>query len=212
MAPISLFVIPFGLAYGVAAVESGLPPAQAIIMSIAVFSGAAQFTVLDFWFQPGILIALLLTVFAVSTRHILMGAALAPWLNGLSRKKRILALVFLSDANFADSYGAYRGGERDVGILMGGGMILWINWCIGTAIGAAAGAGLGDLNQYGIDLIMVIFFTALLVQQWQGKSDLLPALVAVIVAYFGLIYLPLGWNIIAAALAGGLTGGLLHGR
>ncbi len=212
LGPISLFVIPFGIAFGAAAIERGVTPDQSIVMSLTVFSAAAQFAALDFWNGPLPAISLLLTVLAVGTRHILMGATLAPWLNRLSRPKRLLALSVLSDANFADSYDAFRRDERDVGRLVGGGLALCICWIIGSTIGVIAGASLGNLGRFGIDVVMVSFFAAIAVGQWEGLSDVLPSVVAAAVAVLGLIFLPPGWNIVLAALAGGIAGVLWHER
>lgn len=212
LAPISIFVIPFGIAFGAAAIERGVTADQSIVMSLLVFSAAAQFAALDFWEGPLPTVTLLLTVLAVGTRMILMGATLAPWLNQLKRRQRLLALTLLSDVNFADSYDALRGGDQDLGRLMGGGLVLCGTWVIGTAIGVIAGASLGDLGRFGIDVVMVAFFAAIAVGQWKGLADLLPSAVAAAVAVAGLALLPPGWNIVLAAVAGGIAGVLWHGR
>ena len=44
--PIAVFVVPFGIAFGAAAVEAGLPGFLAVAMSALTFSGAAQFAAL----------------------------------------------------------------------------------------------------------------------------------------------------------------------
>ncbi|MBO6851976.1 MAG: AzlC family ABC transporter permease, partial [Marinobacter sp.] len=38
--PISLFVVAFGAAFGLAAIQKGLEPLQALLMSATVFAGA----------------------------------------------------------------------------------------------------------------------------------------------------------------------------
>ncbi len=212
MSPIALFVIPFGMAFGVAAIEKGMSFDQSVLMSLLVFSGAAQFAALEFWPEPIPSISLLLSVTVVSLRHVLLGAAMSPWLNQLSRPWRLSALSLLSDANFADSYGAFQRNERDVGRLVGGGLILWAAWVLGTAIGALAGENIGDLERFGIDAVMAAFFTSMIVGQWEGKHTWLPGFFAAVVTVVGIHVLPAGWNIVAAALAGGAIGGLLHGR
>lgn len=113
--PISIFVIPFGIAFGVAAAEQGVTVIQAIAMSILVFSGAAQFASLELWHKPIAFGSLALIVLAVNARHVVIGAALSPWVNALPFGKRVLALGFLSDPNFADSQPAFKSGERDIG-------------------------------------------------------------------------------------------------
>jgi predicted branched-subunit amino acid permease len=51
-ASLTPFVIPFGIAYGAAAVEAGFSAGQAVAMSALVFAGASQFAVLEIWAEP----------------------------------------------------------------------------------------------------------------------------------------------------------------
>lgn len=212
LGPFAAFSFPFGIAFGAAAIESGMTSAQSVFMSFIMFTGASQFAALEFWDGPLPTLSLLLTIFAIATRHILMGAVLSPWVNQLSRPQRIFALALMSDPNFADCSTAFQRGERDVGRLVGGGLILWATWILGTAIGSVAGSNLGDLKQYGFDVFMVTFFTTIILGQWQGKRSHLPFLVAAGVSVSGLYLLPTGWNIVTAAVAGGITGAVMHGR
>lgn len=201
--PIALFTVPFGVAFAVAALESGLTGLQAILMSLVTFSGAAQFATLDFWQEPVAFGSLAMVVLALNARHIIMGAALSPWLNQLPLGQRVLSLGFLSDPNFAGSQPAFRNGERDVGLLVGGGVILWMAWVAGTAIGALGGAEIGDPAAFGIDVVMPCFFAAVVAGQFKQPSALAPIVVASVVAIALLNVLPTGWNVVLAALAGG---------
>lgn len=201
--PISAFVIPFGIAFGVAASEQGLSAAQSIVMSALVFSGTAQFASLDFWREPVAFVSLALVVLALNGRHVIMGSALSPWVNRLPLVRRLFVLGFLSDPNFADSQLALREGERDLGILLGGGVILWLVWLAGTAIGALGGRALNDLETFGLDVVMVCFFGAVMAAQLRVPSNVAPIIVASGIAVLTLEWLPAGWNIILGALAGG---------
>ncbi len=212
MLPVGLFVLPFGIAFGAAAVDAGMTTLQAVVMSALVFAGASQFAALDLWHTPLPYLSLALVVLAVNARHIILGAALSPWVNSLSRSKRLLALGFMSDANFADSYAAFRKGGRDVGLLLGGGLMLWSIWIVGTALGAVAGAEIGALDRFGIDVVMAAFFAAIVVGELKTRASLLPVAIASAVTVLTLDLLPVGWNIIAAALCGGLAGALLRAR
>jgi len=212
---LALFVIPFGMAFGVAAIERGLSITQAATMSALVFSGAAQFASLDLWSSASAL-SLMLVALAVSARHILLGASLSPWINKLGRRRRLPALAMLSDPNFADSFNAFQKGERDIGRLVGGGLVLWAAWVAGTLLGAVAGEQFADLERFGIDVLMPCYFAALVIahwrNEWAGLMTVLPALAAGSVAISGTFLLPAGWAVVAAALAGGAVAGLMHGR
>ena len=209
--PIAAFVVPFGIAFGVAASAKGISPAISVFMSVAIYAGASQFAVLDLWYAPLPLATLALTVLAINARHILLGAALAPWLLQVPIVRRIAALLLLSDSNFAHAISARDRGETDAGILFGSGLTMWIMWTVSTAIGALAGSLLGDLSLFGFDAVMVTYFTAVIVGQWKGRSDLFPLIAAAVVAIVGTYVLPPGWYIIAGALTGGIVGVWRHG-
>jgi 4-azaleucine resistance transporter AzlC len=210
LAPLAVFVIPFGMAYGIAAVESGMSSVQAITASFLMFSGAAQFTALDLWGSEMSLVALFLVTLAVSARHVIMGAALSPWVNQLDTKRQILSAIFLSDPNFAHTHTSLKHDERDIGVLVGSGAIGWAAWVLGTAIGAVGGAQLGDPSVYGIDVLMPVYFAALIVPGIVSSPRWLFAAVAALVAVVTQPIVPTGWNIILAAIAGGLIGLLTY--
>ncbi|HMA56843.1 MAG TPA: AzlC family ABC transporter permease [Pseudolabrys sp.] len=211
IAPIAAFVIPFGIAFGVAAFAKGISPGISVFMSIAIYAGASQFAALDLWYAPLPLATLALTVLAVNARHILLGAALAPWLLQIPIVRRLAALLLLSDANFAHTMAVRDRGETDAGILFGSGLTMWIIWIVSTAVGALAGSLLGDLSRFGFDAVMVAYFTAVIVGWWKGRSDLFPFVTAAAVAVAGTYVLPAGWHIIAGALVGGIAGVWRHG-
>jgi 4-azaleucine resistance transporter AzlC len=211
IAPIAAFVVPFGLAFGVAASAKAVPPEISIFMSIAIYAGASQFAALDLWHAPLPLATLALTVLAVNARHILLGAALAPWLLQVPIARRLAALSLLSDANFAQALAARERGETDAGILFGSGLLMWLLWIASTAVGAIAGSLLGDLSRFGFDAVMTAYFAAVVTGQWKGRLDLWPWLCAAVAAVLGFHTLPAGWHIIAGALAGGFVGAWRHG-
>lgn len=212
MFPVSAFVIPFGLAFGAAAIDQGLSPLDAMLMSAFVFAGASQFAALEVLRQPLPYMSVALIVLAVNARHIIMGAALSPWVNALPRHQRFWAMLVLSDANFVDAQPAFRSGYNDVGRLVGSGIALWIAWLIGTAVGAVIGDTVGSMRSWGIDVVMVCFFTAIITGELKRTTALLPAAVACLVAALTIDVLPAGWNVIVAALVGGVTGALYRGR
>lgn len=209
--PVALFSMPFGVAFGVAATEAGLSPAQTIFMSAVVFSGVAQFAALDI--LPGDIgwLSLALVVLAVSARHVIMGAALSGWLMGLPGASRLAVLAWLSDPNFARSHMLHREGEQDVGLLLGGGLALWANWVAGTVVGALAGEALGDVSRFGFDVVLLVYFASIVAGEGRRPTMFLPIAVAAAVAVLSHGVLPTGWNVILAALAGGSVSLLRNG-
>ncbi|HSI40535.1 MAG TPA: AzlC family ABC transporter permease [Xanthobacteraceae bacterium] len=210
--PVSISVVIFGIAFGIAARADGLDPRIAVLMSAMVFAGAAQFAVLDLWQTPVPWVPLMLATFAVNARHLLLGASLYSWCSRLPPLKRYGAMVLLSDPNWAMTMLAIGRGEKDAGHILGGGLTLWTAWVVGTGLGvAASGLSLHDVERYGLDLIFVAFFTCTLVGLRRGRLDDLPWLVAGGVALLAMWLLPANWHVLAGGLAGGLTG-LLQGE
>ncbi|MEM1286365.1 MAG: AzlC family ABC transporter permease [Pseudomonadota bacterium] len=209
LVPVSVFVIPFGIAYGVAAIEAGLTVDQAIAMSAFMFAGASQFAAIDLWQGPLPYLSLALVVLAVNARHLILGAAISPYVNQLPPGRWFLALCLLSDVNFADSYKLMKTGYRDAGLILGGGLLMWVTWLAATIVGVFAGAIATNLDYLGVDVVMAAFFGALTVGSVTGWRTGLPVLVACGVALLTMPLLPSGWNIIAAALAGGVVGAFL---
>jgi len=91
MAGVALFGVPFGIAFGAAAVEAGMSMAEIVAMSALVYAGAAQFAMLQLWHTPLPLLSIAFVVLAVNARHLIFGAALARLLNALPRRQRLLS-------------------------------------------------------------------------------------------------------------------------
>lgn len=204
--PFGLFVIPFGVAYGIAATEAGMTPLQATVMSAFVFTAIAQFAALDFAGQSGAFLSMGLVALALSGRHIIMGAALSRAVNQVPPLKRFATLALLNDANFADTQSRRAVEGVDVGALFGGGLILWFIWWISTALGAYGGDIIGDTKAYGFHVVMSCFFAGTVASMLRPSFRMLPAVIAAIItAVLTEPYLPTGWNIILAAIIGGLV-------
>lgn len=211
MAWVALFGVPFGIAFGAAAVEAGLSLAEIVAMSAIVYAGAAQFAMLQLWHQPLPLLSIAFVVLAVNARHLIFGAALAPLLNALPMRRRLLSTFVLSDANFADMQSAQQSGSKDLGILVGGGFIMWLSWNATTALGAFIGGSEKDMSRFGIDVAMAAFFVTVIAAPARRTSNLLPMGIAALVSVVTLSLLPHGWNVIAGALAGGIAGVAIPG-
>jgi len=161
--PLSLFVIVFGLAFGLAATQAGLDNPSIIFMSTLVFAGASQFAALELWGTQVSLLPLVVTVFAINARHLLMGATLYPWLRHLPPAKRYGVMLVVSDANWAMSMQAFRRNEPGMGLLLGGGLALWSFWIIGTWLGLYFGSFIQDPVSMGLDMVMGCFLLAMVV-------------------------------------------------
>lgn len=206
IAPIGLLVVPFGLAFGVAATQKGVDPFLATLMSFLVTAGASQFAALDLWIAPLPMALILMITLAINARHLIYGAALYPWLAPLPPLQRYAILAVTTDSSWAYAVAERSRYRDDVGILLGSSIVLWLTWTISTLLGALFGAGIGEPKRFGLDVLMVVFFATTLVGMWRGRDDVKPWLAATLGALLALWLLPNGWHIIVGALCGGVTG------
>lgn len=107
----------FGVAFGLAAAQTGLDNSASLLMSALVFAGASQFGALDLWGAQVPVVPLIVTVFAINARHLLMGATLYPWLRELPAAKRYGVMMVISDANWAMSMQAFNSGKSGIGLI-----------------------------------------------------------------------------------------------
>lgn len=204
--PLCAFVFVLAATFGVAARQAGLSVSLASLMSAAVFAGGAQFAALTLLGPPPSMVPLLLGTLAINARHLLLSAALAPWLLQLPRWQRLLGVTVLSDANWAHAMRAYAAGERDAGVLVGAGLTMWVTWVIGTATGAVASIAVPDVSRFGLDALLVGFFAAALTGGWRGKPDAPAAIGAAVVTLAMMALGARDWSILIGAVGGAAAG------
>lgn len=82
--PLALGAVPFGLAYGVIAIQAGLTVAETVLMSLLVFAGASQFMAVVM-IQSGVGVPLVIaSTLLINLRHLMMGLSLSPYLTALT--------------------------------------------------------------------------------------------------------------------------------
>lgn len=209
--PIALGTFGYGLVYGALSREAGLSELEATLSSMLIFAGSAQFVVLDLWSNPVPVVSLILTVLVINARHVLMGAAIAPWLGRLPRSRVALSAFFLTDENWALTMKEARFGSTNGAMLLGSGLALFLGWVGAAIVGRAAGSAIDDPAQWGLDVAFVAVFAALLVGFWEGPRSLRPWLVAAVVAVAADRVLPGVWYVLLGGLAGSVAGAIDRG-
>lgn len=201
-------VIVFAAAFGAAASAKGLTLFEAALMSALVFAGMSQMVALEAWPHAGAawtwasVAGLALLTAVVNSRMVLQGASLHPWLSAHPNGLNALQLGLLTDANWLVGARYEADGGRDLGVLIGAGLALWGMWILFTIPGHMVGALVSDPKRFALDLVMPIFFAALLVPLWRGRRAAVPWVVAGLVALVVSHLLPGHVFIMAGALTG----------
>jgi len=208
--PLALSDLAVGIIFGALAHQAGVSLLEALLMSSLVYAGSAQFVAVSLWTMPLPVVAIIVTTLVVNARYLLLGAALYPWFARLGPLKVYGSFFLLADENWALTIHEFEQGKRDAAFLVGSGLLLFISWGSTTLIGYLAGAIIQDPAQWGLDFACTAVFVALLTSMWKGKTNLLPWLVAAIVAIAAAHWLPGTWYILAGGLAGSIVGALTH--
>ncbi|HZT99485.1 MAG TPA: AzlC family ABC transporter permease [Ktedonobacteraceae bacterium] len=212
--PLALGGLPDGIVWGVLAHHAGLSLGEVLLMSGLVCAGSAQFLAIKQWSVPlaaGAILPIIGTTLIVNLRYLLLGAALRPWFAHLRPTRTYLSLFFMSDENWALTMREFMEERRDAAFLLGSGLLLFVSWVSATVIGKIVGMAISDPMQWGLDFVFTAVFLTLLIGMWKGKSDLLPWVVAAIVAIGADRLLPGSWYILLGSLAGSLVGAITSG-
>jgi 4-azaleucine resistance transporter AzlC len=207
--PILLGVLPFGMIYGVLALEAGLPIIEAQAMSAVVFAGSAQFVIAQLVAlgTPGLVI--FVTAVLVNLRHALYSASLAPYLRHLRPRWQWLLAYLLTDEAYAVAILHYQdGGElkNKHWYFLGAGLALWTTWQASTAAGILLGAQIPA--EWSLDFTLALTFIAIVVPALKERADLAAALTGGITAVL-LLGLPYKLGLIIGALLGIAVGVLV---
>ena len=206
--PVLVAVVVYGLLFGTLAAQKGLSPLEVALMSATVFAGASQFVAVEIWTSPPAVVLLGATALMVNLRHVLMGAALAPFLKTWPRRRIHGALFFMADENWAFALQRAAAAPLSPAYYFGLSLPLYGGWIATTTAGAILGGALQDPARYGLDFAFTAVFLTLLVALWKGKRSFTPWLASAAVAVGAHELLPGVWYIALGGLAGTLVGAL----
>jgi 4-azaleucine resistance transporter AzlC len=210
--PLMIGVIPFGMIYGILAISAGLPPSAAQAMSFIIFAGSSQFVSAQMYGLGVPPIVNIFTIGVVNLRHALYSASIAPYLQKLSTRWKLILAYLLTDEAYAVTILHY---QKEAGkhfkhwFFLGSGLTLWTTWQLSTALGIFLGATIPA--SWSLDFTLALIFIALVIPSLKDKASLGAALSAGVAAIL-LFGLPLKIGLLVASLIGIVVGMLVEGR
>jgi 4-azaleucine resistance transporter AzlC len=208
--PLLIGVFPFGLIYGALAIDSGLPPLAAQLMSSIVFAGSSQFIAAQLFHESAPGPVIVLTIAVVNLRHMLYSASLAPYLAPLSMAWKALLSYLLTDEAYAPTILHYeKDGTERTGhwFFLGAGLALWSTWQVTTGLGILLGSAIPD--SWSLDFALPLTFIAMVVPALKDRPAIAAALSAGVTALLA-YSLPYRLGLIVAALVGITVGVMLE--
>ena len=209
VSPLMIPVVPFGLIFGVLAIDIGFSPVETMAMSLIIFGGASQIVLLQLFSGGASSLVIISSVGAVNSRHLLYGAVVSEHLSDLKLVWKIIISYFLIDQAFAIS-NDYLKKNKDSNRyfhLVGGGATCWVIWQSTTLLGIILGAAIPE--KLGLSFAVPLTFLALLVNDFRKFINVVVIIISGLVATLGYNYIPFKAYVIVAALAGLITAMIL---
>jgi 4-azaleucine resistance transporter AzlC len=207
--PVVMGTLPYALVLGAQASQKGLSPVEMPLMAGLNFAGGSEFAAIELWTSPPHLLLIATITLLINSRHILMGAALTPFLQHLPKRQALAALFVMCDETWAlglaDARRRATAGHRhgfSLPYYFGTGAALYVVWVAFTTLGALVGPTLGNVRDYGFDMAFPAVFLVLIAGMWQGVRAARPWLVSLIVAAVTYLLVPGAWYVAAGALTG----------
>ena len=207
--PVLVGFMPFALVLGAQAAQKGLSTAEVPLLTGLNFAGGSEFAAIELWTSPPHLLLIVATTLLVNSRHLLMGAALAPFIRHLSKRTTASILFLMCDESWALGLADAR--KRlaqqqqhafSVPYYFAIAVSFYLTWLVFTALGGVVGPWLGDIRRFGFDMAFPAVFLVLLRGMWQGWKPARPWLVSLLVAAATYLSAPPGWFVATGAVSG----------
>jgi 4-azaleucine resistance transporter AzlC len=200
MLPLWAGVAPFSVAFAVLARAGGFTIVQTELLSLVVFSGAAQVATVTLAAGGAPAISILITTVLLNIRHVLYGLSFRRMAGSQPGPPKTLLAFLLTDEAYGLTVKAYHDGHGSPAFLLGAGVSLYSVWNVGTLVGALLGALIPDPSSSGLDFIFPLTFLALLLPLLRTRRHVLVAVLSGAIA-FGLSRIaPTGVTVLGAAL------------
>lgn len=217
--PMLLGFVPIALVLGAQAAQKGITAAELMLMTGLNFAGGSEFVAIDLWTSPPSAPLIVAMTLLVNSRHVLMGAALAPFLAHLPLRRALPALYLMCDEAWALGITRSRA-RREAGCepafspsyYFTAALLLWSNWVGFTGLGAAIAPWVGDIRPWGFDMAFAAIFLVLMRGMWRGFRAARPWLVSLVCAGGAYLLVPGGWYVLVGAVSGVASAWVLGGR
>lgn len=213
--PIAVGYTPIAITFGLLAKSSGISNATAVLMSLIVLAGAAQFVGVQLIALGAGFWEIVITTFILNFRHFLMSSLLAQRIEKTTPKGLMLLLSYaITDETFSvASMG--REGKINPMFMLGLNFMAAGSWISGTWLGVFLGAGLPQTLQTSMNIALYSMFIGLLVPALRESRPALVVALSAVVINCVLTWVPFfeflssGWTIIISTILAAIIGVIL---
>lgn len=206
--PFILVIVPFAALFGLLAAEAGLNVLEALVFSLVVIAGAAQFTALQLLQEEAPTVIVLASSLAVNLRMAMYSASLTPYIGSAPLWQRAFAAYLTVDQSYLVSIAKF---EKEpqmtvpqrVAYFFGAVTPVAPLWYAGTVVGALLGAQVPE--SWALDFAIPITFLAIIAPMFRTLAHVIAAFVGMVVSLLA-AGVPFSLGIIIAGVAGMMAG------
>ncbi|MCG8493077.1 MAG: AzlC family ABC transporter permease [Sneathiellales bacterium] len=201
-APVLVAVVPFSILFGAIALDKGLSFAEMLLASLSIYAVASQYVMLDLMGQKLPVWLIVLSVFALNFRHVLYSAAIGRKLSHFTGFEKTIAFFLLVDPQYAAAEARSLIKKLTPAYYFSYAATVYTTWVLTNCIGGLFGKLIENPEIYGLDFILPLYFTALVVGFRSTSGFLWVASGSSVISL--LIFFTIGspWHISIGGLAG----------
>lgn len=212
--PIALGYLSVSFGFGITAVNGGLSPLTAVIISLTNLTSAGQVAGVEVILALGTLIEMALTQLTINIRYSLMSISLSQKLDkSFTLPHRLITAFGITD----EVFGVASSKKEPIKPIYMYGLILlpFIGWTLGTTLGAVAGNILPESVNKALGIAIYGMFVAIVLPPAKREKGVLVASLISIAVSLGLAFIPLfsfitsGFAIIISAVAAAIIAAVL---
>ena len=205
--PIALGYLSVSFGFGISAVNGGLSPLAAVLISLTNLTSAGQVAGLEIIITAGSLIEMALTQLIINARYFMMSLSLSQKIDGsFPIRSRLITSYAITDEVFGVA--ASRKGMLNPSFMYGLILLPAVGWTLGTLLGAVAGNILPDALKLALGIAIYGMFVAIVVPPARTERGILTACLVAASVSCAIAFLPFlkfitsGFSIIICAIVG----------
>ncbi len=185
------------VSFGAIAVGGGLDGWVPIALSILVFAGGAQFAAVGTVLSGGSAVAAVATGLLLNTRLLPFSFSVSDVIRGGGPLRQAFGAHLVTDETVALAITEPEPERRSAGFWVCG-IALFVSWNIGVAVGALAGARIGDTDAFGLDAAFPAVLVALVLPALNTRRIRISAVIGSAVAVLSTPFLAAGLPVLAS--------------
>ena len=207
-ASIGIAVAMYGVSFGALGTTTGLTIPQTMALSLLMFTGASQFTLVSTLASGGTALTAVVASWLMGTRNAAYSMRMTPILKSKGPGRLVAVQLTIDESTamgLAQDEAAFEGRASRLAFWATG-LSVYLLWNLATFIGAVSVSSIGDPKSFGLDAAIAAGLFALVWPQIKSRIDLSVALGGALIALALTPFVSPGVPVLAAALVSIIVG------